>query len=175
MGTLKELAELLTAAGSDQLILMDESNAYPRDAQGVLDEGGWRALTQHASQALTRFLPGDRDRDDDETRALWAASPGWGLLAAEIREDDDEICARIEIQFVDGVLVVSGEKQVAREERRGRYHVTERAYGRFERALPLPVEVDESHARADYTHGVLCVRLPKRRRAAGRRIPVRGA
>jgi HSP20 family protein len=148
-------------------------------------QSGWRALTQRAGQALTRFLPGERDRDDEETRALWAASPGWGLLAAEIREDDDEICARIEIpglepdaidiQFVDGVLVVSGEKRVAREERRGRYHVTERAYGRFERALPLPVDVDESRARADYTHGVLCVRLPKHRRAAPRRVPVRGA
>lgn len=147
-------------------------------------QAGWRALSERASQAVTRFLPGDGDRDD-ETRALWAASPGWGLLAAEIREDDDEVCARIEIpglepeaieiRFVDGVLVVSGEKQVAREERRGRYHVTERAYGRFERALPLPVEVDESRARADYTHGVLCVRLPKHRRAAARRIPVRGA
>ena len=147
-------------------------------------QAGWRTLAQRAGQAVTRFLPGERDRDDEETRTLWAASPGWGLLAAEIREDDDEVCARIEIpglepeaieiQFVDGVLVVSGEKRVAREERRGRYHVTERAYGRFERALPLPVEVDESRARADYRNGVLSVRLPKHRRAAPRRIPVRG-
>ena len=141
-------------------------------------------MTQRASQALTRFLPGEGSRDDDEMRALWAASPGWGLLAAEIREDDDEVCARIEIpglepeeidiRFVGGVLVVSGEKRIAREERRGHYHVTERAYGRFERALPLPVEVDESRARADYTQGVLSVRVPKQRRAATRRIPVRG-
>ena len=146
-------------------------------------QAGWRALTQRASQALTRFLPGEGDRDD-EARALWEASPGWGLLAAEIREDDDEVCARIEIpglepeaieiQLVDGVLVVSGEKRITREERRGRYHVTERAYGRFERALPLPVAVDESRVRADYTHGVLSVRLPKHRRHLARRIPVRG-
>jgi HSP20 family protein len=148
-------------------------------------QSGWRALAQRASQGLTRFLPGERDRDDEESRALWAASPGWGLLAAEVREDDEEICARIEIpglepdaieiQFVDGILLVSGEKRVAREERRGRYHVTERAYGRFERALPLPAEVDESQARADYRHGVLSVRVPKHRRAAARRIPVRGS
>jgi HSP20 family protein len=147
-------------------------------------QSGWRSLTQGASQALTRFLPGERDADDDETRALRAASPGWGLLAAEVREDDDEVCVRIEIpglepeaiaiEFVDGILVVSGEKRIAREERRGRYHVTERAYGRFERALPLPVDVDESQARAEYTHGVLRVRLPKQRRAAPRRVPVRG-
>ena len=51
MATLRELAPLLTAAGSDQLILMDESNAYPREAQGVLDESGWRALTGMVREA----------------------------------------------------------------------------------------------------------------------------
>lgn len=147
-------------------------------------QSGWRALTQQASHALTRFLPGERDQDDEESLALCAASPGWGLLAAEVREDHDEICVRLEIpglepeniqiRIEDGILVVSGEKRVAREEQQGRYHVTERAYGRFERALPLPTEVDESRAAADYRHGVLIVRLPKHPRVAARRIPVRG-
>ena len=39
-------------------------------------QAGWRTLAQRAGQAVTRFLPGERDRDDDETRTLWAASPG---------------------------------------------------------------------------------------------------
>jgi HSP20 family protein len=81
---------------------------------------------------------------------------------------------QLEIQVSDRILVVSGEKRVAREERRGRYHVTERAYGRFERALPLPTEVDEARARADYQNGVLTVRIPKHARVSSRRIPVRG-
>jgi HSP20 family protein len=147
-------------------------------------QAGWRALTQRATAALTRFMPGE-DPADDEGRSLLATSPGWGLLAAEVREDDDEICVRLEvpgmesehfdIQVLDRILVVSGEKRVAREERRGRYHVTERAYGRFERALPLPTEVDESRARADYRNGVLTVRVPKHPRVSSRRIPVRGS
>ena len=147
-------------------------------------QSGWRALTQRASHALTRFLPGERDQDDEESLALYAASPGWGLVAAELRESEDEICARIEMPGLEpenisiaveqGVLVVTGEKRVVREERRGRYHLTERAYGRFERALPLPTEVDESRATADYRRGVLTVRLPKHPRVTARRIPVRG-
>jgi len=49
--TLTELADLLAAAGSDQLILMDESNGYPRDAQGVLDAAGWRGLIRMVTEA----------------------------------------------------------------------------------------------------------------------------
>ena len=148
-------------------------------------QAGWRTLTQKATQALTLFRPGDREDDDDDGRALRAASPGWGLLAAEVREDDSEICVRLEapglepdqfdIQVLERILVVSGEKHIAREERRGRYHVTERAYGRFERAVPLPTDVDESRASADYRRGVLTVRLPKHPRVTSRRISVQGS
>lgn len=51
MATLKELATLLRAVGSAQLILMDESNFYPRNAWGVLDQSGWRALTSMVRDA----------------------------------------------------------------------------------------------------------------------------
>lgn len=147
-------------------------------------QAGWRALAQRATSALTHFLPGEAPADD-EGRSLVATAPGWGLLAAEVREDDEAICVRLEvpgmeadefeIQVLDRILVVSGEKRLVREERRGRYHITERAYGRFERALPLPTEVDESRARADYRSGVLTVHLPKHPRVSSRRIPVRGS
>lgn len=58
MATLKELATLLRSVGSDQLILMDESNFYPRHAWGVLDQSGWRALTtmvRDAQMLLTDY------------------------------------------------------------------------------------------------------------------------
>jgi HSP20 family protein len=35
------------------------------------------------------------------------------------------------------------------------------AYGSFERAIPLPAEVDANKAKADYKRGVLKVELPK--------------
>lgn len=57
MATLKQLATLLRAAGSRQLILMDESNFYPRNAWGVLDRSGWRALTRMVRDA--QLLLGD--------------------------------------------------------------------------------------------------------------------
>ena len=62
---------------------------------------------------------------------------------------------------LDDYLVVQGEKQVEQEHKRGRYRITECAYGRFERAIPLPENVDADRATEKYRHGVLRVELPK--------------
>lgn len=43
--TLRDLASLLKSLGARHLVIMDESNAYPAEAPGVLDEPGWQALT----------------------------------------------------------------------------------------------------------------------------------
>ena len=44
LATLRELAALLVSLDAKHLVIMDESNAYPADAQGVLDADGWRGL-----------------------------------------------------------------------------------------------------------------------------------
>lgn len=146
---------------------------------------GWQQLRERASQALTRFAPvrhgGNIETSEDQISARAAR---WGLLAAELQENDDEVVVRLEVPGMDkeafdiGVvdgryLTVRGEKRVQREEKRGHYHVMECAYGSFERAMALPAEVDDSRARASYRDGVLRIALPKVRSARGaRRIDV---
>lgn len=50
----------------------------------------------------------------------------------------------------------------------------ERAYGRFERVLGLPVAVEESGAEASYKRGVLRISVPRSTPVAGiKRIEVR--
>jgi HSP20 family protein len=49
----------------------------------------------------------------------------------------------------------------------------ERAYGSFERAIPLPTDVEEGKARAQYRHGVLRISLPKSPQSRSRRIDVK--
>jgi HSP20 family protein len=145
---------------------------------------GWRSLVDKAAQAVTRFRPSEpRDDDSEDSRALVRASPGWALLAAEVRETGEEICVRLEIPGMepdefdiavqDDLLRVSGEKRVAREETRGAYHVTERAYGSFQRTLQLPARVDSAGASAEYRRGVLTLRLPKHPTSVSRRIEVK--
>lgn len=145
---------------------------------------GWQHLKERASSALTRFSPNSGETDL-ENRQLEAAAPRWGLLAAEVKEDDDEVVVQLEvpgmekdqfdISLYDDVLVVRGEKHIHKEETRGRYHIMERAYGRFERAIPLNAEVDIDRATASYRRGVLTVRLPKAEHKVRRRIQVKQA
>ena len=107
------------------------------------------------------------------------------MLAAELTVDDDEVQVAMEIpgmnaddfdiDVVDGMLVVGGEKRVERSSERGTFHVIQRAYGQFERTLRLPSAVEETRAKARYERGVLNVTLPKARHAKARRISVQAS
>ncbi len=143
---------------------------------------GWQRLYRRAADAITRFTPGKRKSDEDAARELSIRNSGWGVLAAEVYDGDAEVVVRIEapgldksdfdLQVVDGHLIVRGEKRLERERTEGRYHITECAYGAFERAIPLPVEVQADAAKARYRHGVLRVELPKVAHAQRRRLSI---
>lgn len=104
------------------------------------------------------------------------------MLSAELHESADFVELEIESPGMDksdfeifvsgGSLVVRGKKLATSERTEGQYHITERAYGRFERVFQLPVEVDENGTEATYKHGVLKIRLPKSQSAKPRVISI---
>ncbi len=134
---------------------------------------GWESLTRKAANAITRFTAGEpKDKlTEQEHKELAIRNTGWGIMAAEVFDDDNRIIVRLEapgmdakefdLKVVDNVLVVSGEKKIRREHTEGHYHIKECAYGRFERAIGLPGRVDSDKAQADYKNGILQVELPK--------------
>ena len=144
---------------------------------------GWEHLRRQAAGAITRFIParGAGEEASAEDRVA-LRSPDWGLMAADVQETDNEVIVRLEapgmeaedfaLEVADHTLRVSGEKRVDREDTRGRLYVLESAFGRFERLVPLPAEVDQNGARARYRRGVLRVTLPKSGRSKRRRIEV---
>ena len=74
---------------------------------------------------------------------------------------------------IDGnMLHLRGEKHFERTTSDSMYHFTERAYGVFQRTIPLPCKADADHAEASYKNGVLTVRLPKLDGEQGRLIPI---
>ena len=79
---------------------------------------------------------------------------------------------RYEIHGLDDVFVVRGEKKVQHERKEGRFHMMERAYGAFERAVRLPVPVEESGAQARYERGVPHIALLRSEVHKARRIKV---
>jgi HSP20 family protein len=143
---------------------------------------GWQHLWQNAAEAVTRFSPSRDDQGATDTNQVLAQASHWGVLPAEVRETQDAVKVRLEapgmeaddfdLQVQGDMLLVRGEKRASREDRSGSYLRVESAYGRFERAIPLPAEVDADGAKAQYRRGVLHVTLPKSQRERSRRVEV---
>lgn len=69
----------------------------------------------------------------------------------------------IEVLLDDGVLTIRGEKRSETEDKQRQF--SERYYGRFERRIPLGLEIDEGKVDALFKNGVLTVTLPKSEKA----------
>jgi HSP20 family protein len=81
--------------------------------------------------------------------------------------------ASLDLAVESNVLTLSGEKpRLYGANDATRVHRQERAAGKFTRRMSLPVEVDTNQVSADYTHGVLRVKLPKAEKAKARQISI---
>ncbi len=139
---------------------------------------GWRELLSRSSDSLTHFA---LNKDEEMNRSL-ATFPRWGLLAGEMEETDKDVLLRVEapgmekedchISIEGNMLYLSGEKRIERETHNSTYHLMERAYGTFERVIPLPRNVNVDKAVASYKNGVLTVRLPKENGTKAKSVPV---
>jgi HSP20 family protein len=82
----------------------------------------------------------------------------------------------IHVDLEDEYLVLSGEKRLERrDEEQGAFRV-ERAFGTFQRVIPLPEGVDVERAEATFDNGTLIIRLPKLAQGrSGRRLDIGGS
>lgn len=109
-----------------------------------------------------KFAPSIDIADEKKHLRITAELPG-------LEEKD------VDLTVQEGVLVIRGEKKLENVTEEDGYYRTECSYGSFERAIPLPVEVDAERAEATFKRGVLTVRLPKvGGETARRQIPIRG-
>jgi HSP20 family protein len=84
----------------------------------------------------------------------------------------------VEVLLEDDYLVLRGEKKLEKkgeDKEKGCYHV-ERAFGSFQRIIPLPEGVDTERAEAKFENGTLTIRLPKAAaaRATERKLEIKG-
>lgn len=139
---------------------------------------GWRELLSRSGDSLTHFTKHNVTESSTQIHRF----PSWSVLAGEVEETDKAIHVRLEVPglerddlnlMVEGnTLRISGEKRYTRDEERRNYHIMERAYGSFQRVIPLPHPIDGDNAEATLNHGVLTVRLPKTDASTGRQIKV---
>ena len=82
----------------------------------------------------------------------------------------------VQINVVDNVLTIRGEKKAEKEERKDDNHwLLERSYGSFSRSLTLPAGVTIDDIKANIAKGVLTVTVPKPAPAQVKKIEVKAA
>jgi HSP20 family protein len=79
---------------------------------------------------------------------------------------------QIAVELDDNVLTVSGRRERTSEHSNDRYYRFERRYGSFSRSVTLPAGVSEDAIKADYSDGVLEVRVPKPEEQKPKRIQI---
>jgi HSP20 family protein len=66
----------------------------------------------------------------------------------------------VKVEVSDGYLTLSGERKLETEEKKENFYRSEREYGSFYRAIPLPEGVKIEDIKATFADGVLDVSVP---------------
>jgi HSP20 family protein len=108
-------------------------------------------------------------------------SSNW-LPAVDVWETESELVLsfdlpgipedQIAVELDENVLTVSGQRERTSEHSNERFYRFERRFGTFSRSVSLPAGVSESDIQADYTNGVLEIRVPKPEEQKPKRIQI---
>lgn len=103
--------------------------------------------------------------------------------AVDIEEKEDQVLIHadlpgvsekdIEVKVHDGVLILSGKREMEKEEKTSSGYYRERNFGSFYRSFTLGDEVNPEKIEARYKNGVLEVKLPKKEETKPREIKVK--
>jgi HSP20 family protein len=103
--------------------------------------------------------------------------------AVDVKESAEAVVVKAEVPGIDAqdinisvtgdVLTINGEKKSEREEKEANYHLVERNYGSFSRAIKLPAAVDLDKIEAKYDQGVLTVTCPKKEAVKPKAIEIK--
>jgi HSP20 family protein len=145
----------------------DPFSSFRREMDRLFDDffapaGEGRSFGAPAQAATALLRPSIDVEETEQSYVVSAELPG-------LTKQD------IELNLRENALTISGEKRAERNEEKAGRRYAERSYGRFERTIPFPTEVDADHVDASFRNGVLTVTLPKNEKARDktRRIEVR--
>lgn len=91
------------------------------------------------------------------------------LVVAEVPGLDKQ---DLDLQFVDGVLKLSGERKAPELGEKVAQLREERAFGRFSKSIKIPVEIDADQIQARLSDGLLEIELPKPAKIQPRQIAI---
>lgn len=145
-----------------------------QSAVGSGSSGGQSVSPTSSRQGLQR---GSQGISPAALRSLWAPQ-------VEVFERGNNLVIRadlpglsredVDVEVDDDALIIRGERHNDVEDEQEGYYRSERSYGSFYRAIPLPDNVDASQCNATFRDGVLEVTLPKpQQQTRAKKIDVR--
>jgi HSP20 family protein len=136
----------------------------PFDEMRRMMEDFWMAPFEEMGRWSQTFSPRVDVKDEDNHVVVSAELPG-------IDQKD------IDVTVTRDSVRISGEKKQEEEKKERGYYRRETSYGSFERVIDLPSEIDENKADAQFSKGVLTIRLPKSEQAQAKqkRIEIKSA
>ena len=133
------------------------------------------ALQQELNRAMGSFREGEGE----------GGHSGGFVPPVDVWETEEEIVYafdlpgtpqdKISIELDDNALTISGERERTQEMARETMYRFERRFGSFSRTIGLPAGVGEGDVKADYSDGVLEVRVAKPKAPEPRRIQIGGS
>ena len=127
----------------------DPFSLLQREVNRAFDEvfRGFPALGRGAA-GLGGFAPSLDVRETEQGLEISAELPGMSEQDVELRLEGD-------------LLTLAGEKKDERTQDQGGLHLTERSFGRFQRAFRLPYRPDPGQVQAQFDKGILRIALPR--------------
>jgi HSP20 family protein len=147
METKKETG--LAPSHRDPLALMRQMTS---ELERVFDESSWRSfrwpsLRWGAGVEETTWAPRIDVFEKNQRLVTRIDLPG-------MKKED------VKVEVTDGQLAISGERKHEKEEKGEKFYRSEREYGSFYRAVPLPEGAKVEDVKAMFTDGVLEVSVP---------------
>ncbi|MEZ4103800.1 MAG: Hsp20/alpha crystallin family protein [Candidatus Paceibacterota bacterium] len=103
-------------------------------------------------------------------------------MAVDVYEDGQNLVAEmnvpglkaddIDVEVEDNYLRISGRREEMQEKKEKSHYVKEIRRGSFERVVQLPDMVEQEKVEAEYKDGVLKITMPKREKAAEKKVKV---
>ena len=107
---------------------------------------------------------------------------GTWMPAVDIYETAEEIVlvaelpgiepADVDVQLRDNTLSIKGERKMEKAVKDESYHRVERVYGSFSRTFTLPATVDQEKINANFSKGLLEIKMPKAVQAKPQKIDI---
>lgn len=157
-----------------------EGNSLPREpARRTARRAASRDQEEPRATRL-RVETEERAPDSDDAEP---AAEDEGELTVDIYDKGDTIVIQstvagvkpedLDVSITNDSVTIRGRRERHEEVREDNYYYKELFWGTFSRSVILPEEIDDDAAEASLKHGLLTIRLPKKRRGVVQKLKVK--